>query len=512
MIWKGMKLLLIVLLLPFVMAGQAGAVDEAAPVRAMPKGDATRGKVVFEKRCAWCHGWDGAGEGPAVDVVRPKPRDFTRAKYRIRTTTGGKLPTDRNLFDAISNGLPGTSMPAWKGLISDQEISDVTQYLKTLSKKFARWKKKGRELPEVTVGPEIPSSPESIEKGKELYTKLGCWKCHGKSGRASGPSMSGLIDERNVPIRPANFHKPWNFRGGSSRKDIYLRFNTGVNGTPMPSFQDQLDNEKSWHLANFVRSLGPEKRPQVRETIYTEFIEGDIPMDFEDPKWHGNDKKKVVSYYFPLLGQIMIEPRRFWPNVDDIYIKALHNGKDVAFLIEWDDPTKSPIAPNKVYPLQYADGFDLQLPLLRPEDPTKKPYFVGGDKKRKMGIWSWNSESEKAVLLKGKGIYKRKVVEGATPIETKSVYNDGRWSLLMKRAMKTDNDKELQIEAGKFLPISFQALDGSEGDTGSLRSVSTWYWLILKPNIPPTRYAAAAVAFILTLGLEFVWMRRQNNA
>jgi hypothetical protein len=78
--------------------------------------------------------------------------------------------------------------------------------------------------------------------------------------------------------------------------------------------------------------------------------------------------------------------------------------------------------------------------------------------------------------------------------------------------MKTDNDKELQIEAGKFLPISFQALDGSEGDTGTLRSVSTWYWLILKPNIPPTRYAAAAVAFILTLGLEFVWMRRQNNA
>ena len=197
--------------------------------------------------------------------------------------------------------------------------------------------------------------------------------------------------------------------------------------------------------------------------------------------------------------------------MDDIYVKTVHNGNEVAFLIEWDDPTKSPMPPNKVYPIQYSDGFDLQLPLVHPDDPTKKPYFIGGDKKRKMGIWSWNSESAKTVLLKGKGIYKRKLIEDATVIKTKSVYNDGRWSLLMKRPMKTENDNELQFEAGKFLPISFQALDGSEGDKGTLRSMSTWYWIVLKPNIPPTRYAAAVVAFILTLGLEFVWMRRQNN-
>lgn len=505
---KGFKLLLFLLLLPFIMVGQSGAQEEAAaPARAMPKGDAAKGKIVFEKRCVWCHGWDGTGEGPAADVVRPKPRDFTRAKYRIRTTTSGKLPTDRNLFDAISNGLPGTSMPAWRGVISDQEISDVAQHLKTLSKKFARWAKKNKPIPEVIVGPEIPSSPESIEKGKALFLKMECWKCHGKSGRASGPSMTGLIDERNVPIRPANFHKPWNFRGGSSRRDIYLRFNTGVNGTPMPSFADQLDNEKSWHLANYVRSLGPDKKPMVREAIAAERIEGEIPMDPEDPIW-----QNTKSNYFPLLGQVTVEPRRFWPTVDDIYVKVIHNGKEVAFLIEWDDPTKSPVAPNKVYPLQYSDGFDLQLPIELPDNPTKKPYFIGGDKKRKAGVWSWNSESEQAVLLKGKGIYSRKVVEGATPIETKASYEDGRWTLLMKRAMKTDNENELQFEAGKFMPIAFQALDGSEGDTGTLRSMSTYYWLVLKPEMPKSRYAAAAVAFILTLGLEFVWMRRQYNA
>ncbi len=118
-------------------------------------------------------------------------------------------------------------------------------------------------------------------------------------------------------------------------------------GTPMPSFKDQLDNEKSWHLVNFIKSLSPSaERPVVEEIVKVAEVEGDIPMDFEDPKWQSAEK-----YFFPLLGQFQIEPRQFWTTIHDINVKALHNGEDIAFYFEWDDPSKSPLEPNKVYPL-----------------------------------------------------------------------------------------------------------------------------------------------------------------
>ena len=506
--WKRFKFLLILLLVPFIMGQSEGQKAEAPAEKAIPPGDAKNGQIVYEKRCVWCHGWAGAGDGPAADRLRPRPRDFTKGKYKIRTSLSGKLPTDRNLFDAISNGLHGTGMPAWRNVISDQEISDVAMYIKSFSKKFKRWAKKGKPIPEIEVGPEVPSSPESIEKGKQIFLKLECWKCHGKSGKASGPSMPTLQDDWKFPIRPANFTKPWNFRGGNRRIDIYRRFNTGVMGTPMASFKSSLDNEKSWHLVNFIESLSPtKKRPGVEEIVRVAEVEGDIPMDFEDPVW-----QSATKYFFPLLGQFQIEPRQFWTTIHDVNMKGLHNGEDVAFYFEWDDPTKSPIDPTKVYPLQYRDAFYLQFPLKMPSDPTKKPYFVGGDKKRAAGVWFWESESMKTVLLKAKGLFKTKVVGDATPIETKAVYDDGRWRVIMKRKMQTGNEKELQIETGKFLPLSFHAQDGSDGDFGTKRNVSTWYWLVLEPKISDTRYAVAGIVFVLVLGLEFVWIRKQSNS
>jgi hypothetical protein len=82
----------------------------------------------------------------------------------------------------------------------------------------------------------------------------------------------------------------------------------------------------------------------------------------------------------------------------------------------------------------------------------------------------------------------------------------------MKRKMQTGNEKELQIETGKFLPLSFHAQDGSDGDFGTKRNVSTWYWLVLEPKISDTRYAVAGIVFVLVLGLEFVWIRKQSKS
>lgn len=43
----------------------------------------------------------------------------------------------------------------------------------------------------------------------------------------------------------------------------------------------------------------------------------------------------------PLTGQVMVEPRQWWPSVNYITARAIYNAKKVAIRLCWDDRTKS---------------------------------------------------------------------------------------------------------------------------------------------------------------------------
>src|SRR2546428_5690091 len=128
--------------------------------------DVQAGKVIFERRCKVCHGEEGNGDGPAATYLKPRPRDFTRGLFKIRTTPSGKLPADEDLFKVISEGMIGTVMPAWETNLSEKERWQVISYVKTFAKKFAKLKE---PPPRITVGERVPSNPESIERGKKLF-------------------------------------------------------------------------------------------------------------------------------------------------------------------------------------------------------------------------------------------------------------------------------------------------------------------------------------------------------
>src|SRR5262249_9782525 len=133
--------------------------------------DAAAGKPLYMERCAHCHGETGDGKGVSASVVYPKPRDFTSGTYKFRTRhespQGGKLPEDEDIFRSISEGLHGTSMPAWNTFFNKQQIWQLTQYIKTFSSSF----KDDKPGPKLDFGGEIPSSPASIAKGKEHFEK-----------------------------------------------------------------------------------------------------------------------------------------------------------------------------------------------------------------------------------------------------------------------------------------------------------------------------------------------------
>jgi len=96
--------------------------DIAKPMPFSLHGDIVRGETFYQDNCSVCHGEEGNGQGPRAHFIFPKPRDFT-ASYALYKFSR------EHLFYAVSDGVVGTEMPAWKHVMDRQQISDVVEYL-----------------------------------------------------------------------------------------------------------------------------------------------------------------------------------------------------------------------------------------------------------------------------------------------------------------------------------------------------------------------------------------------
>lgn len=84
---------------------------------------AQAGAEVFRTNCEMCHGPQGHGDGPAGGSLEPKPGNLAV----VQTKAG-----DDYLFWRIHDGKPGTSMVAWKGILTDEQIWQVVAFIRTL--------------------------------------------------------------------------------------------------------------------------------------------------------------------------------------------------------------------------------------------------------------------------------------------------------------------------------------------------------------------------------------------
>ena len=231
-------------------------------------GHAEAGKALYYRYCWGCHGARGNGDGENAPYLNILPRNFVAGTFKCRSTPTGTLPLDQDLYNSVERGFNFTNMPSWNAL-TVEERANLVAFIKTFS---PRWKteKAGDPI-------QIPAEPAltvgSIQHGKELFQKLECWKCHGNEGRGDGPSASTLTDNNDQPIRPYNFTTDNRSKCGTTNKDLYKIFMTGLDGTPMPSFADVIKPEDAWDLVHYLRTLQyNDKSPEL--TLWLSTKEG----------------------------------------------------------------------------------------------------------------------------------------------------------------------------------------------------------------------------------------------
>jgi DMSO reductase family type II enzyme heme b subunit len=147
----------------------------------------------------------------------------------------------------------------------------------------------------------------------------------------------------------------------------------------------------------------------------------------------------------------------------------------------------------------------------------EKPYFGMGDASHPVNIWQWKSGTtgtrESIALLNARGLKDiEKRDTDAAGIQAQGLYHEGTWRVVMKRSLATaEPEKDVQFVEGRFIPLAFAAWDGSNSEKGSKHTMTTWYWLLLKPPAGPKPFVAALVVIVLLGVGELLWVRTASR-
>ncbi len=253
---------------------------------------------LFREHCAHCHGVTGDGLGPTAAFLNPYPRDYRRGLFKFKSTPGAEPPTHEDLTRIMINGIPGTAMPSFRLLTSDEidalihyvrylairgqvertllEASfsgdldlaeattdvlkqpETTDFLKTIVSDVAsRWQQADAVATPVPAPPADFGSPASLARGRELFYGpiAACVKCHGETALGDGTTtdydewtkelmpnektqLARFLEDGAAleprPIRPRNLRMNV-FRGGRRPVDMYWRVHNGILGSGMPA-------------------------------------------------------------------------------------------------------------------------------------------------------------------------------------------------------------------------------------------------------------------------------------
>jgi DMSO reductase family type II enzyme heme b subunit len=238
---------------------------------------------------------------------------------------------------------------------------------------------------------------------------------------------------------------------------------------------------------------------QESVSVRASMVTGGLPGD--DPNaaaW-----STAVPATFPMSPQVHWQNRIQEATVKDVTVRALHDGTQVAILLEYSDPTQDP---DDAAALEFMVG-------------DKKAHFAHGQPMAQVeggpvNIWFWKNKDDKAVDMSAMGFGTLKPQEHQD-VKAKGAYSNGTWKVVFSRTLTNDHpDADAQINPGDFINIAFAVWDGRKDaagelvEKGSQKAVSSWWYFRADPPADYSAYMYAAMAVGLALGFQFVLIRK----
>jgi hypothetical protein len=232
-------------------------------------------------------------------------------------------------------------------------------------------------------------------------------------------------------------------------------------------------------------------------TIRSFLIQGEVPKAADDTVW-----QTASSITIPLSGQVITRPVWPEPTVRALTVRSVHNGTDIAFLLEWEDNTKN----DRLTPGTFRDGVAIGFPL-----GDAPAFFCMGQLDHYINIWHWKADwqsdidrrAARAPEKKEGGVRTFEVIPrrvssvedllggGFSTLTTKdkqgrvqgqAFWRDGVWHVMMRRPLLSEEqENEATLVPGRIQTVSFSVWNGENKERNGQKAVAPWFQLRIDP-------------------------------
>ncbi len=250
-------------------------------------------------------------------------------------------------------------------------------------------------------------------------------------------------------------------------------------------------------LASILGGFGIPLVSSEGMTIRSFLIDGNVPNASDDSMW-----QTITPVTIPLSGQVITRPVWPEPTTRALTVRSIHNGTDIAFLLEWQDNTKN----DRLTPGTFRDGVAIDLPL-----GDAPAFFCMGQLDHYINIWHWKADWQSDIDRRAARTSEKKeggvrtfeviprrissvedlIGGGFSTLTTKDKqgrvqgqgqWKDGVWRVLMRRPLVSEEQEdEAKLVPGRVQTISFAVWNGENKERNGQKAVSPWFQLNIDP-------------------------------
>ncbi len=202
-----------------------------------------------------------------------------------------------------------------------------------------------------------------------------------------------------------------------------------------------------------------------------------------------------------------LAPQVHWPDriqevtVKSVKVRGMHNGQDMAILLEYADPSEDA-----------ADAAAIEFMV-----GDKMAHFAHGQEMLQVeggavNIWYWKKEHGKATDMNAKGFKTIRAQENQN-VSATGAWQAGTWRVVFSRPLQTGDEHDVQITPGEWRNLAFafwdgEIVDGAVREQGSQKAVSSWWYVRAEPPPDNSMYGYVVLGIALAAGFQFFLVRR----